>query len=139
MKNLIIFLIIVVFTACSQQDPETARKEAKKNYELGNLEYKNGNYKAAIRQYDKAIDLDDEMFSAYLKRGDSKRKLRDSKGAIKDYERVVELNPINSRAWYHMGTLKYNMGDKREGCEDISRARQLCYMPAEKFYKEFCK
>lgn len=133
-----ILALFLVITGCKKSGPEN-EAEASKLYQQGNTFYDAGNYKKAIQFYDKAVDLDDQYANAYLKRGDAKRKLRDAKGAIDDYLKTIELKPMNSKAMYHVGTLYMKMGKKDEGCSYVKKAAELCYMPAEKFYKLYCK
>lgn len=139
MKKYLIYIIFCLFvvTSCdNEESPESAK--AKDHFLLGNALYKQKEYKKAISEYNKALKLDNTNAMVYLKRGDSYRKLRKSKNAINDYTRVLRLRPTNARAWHHRGTLKIKMGQKRDGCKDVKKAKELCYVPAEKYYNETC-
>lgn len=137
LKILLSLFFMFLLLSCQRTDEDF--KLSRENYYEGNKYYDAGNFKEAIKYYDLSIEHNPKYDPAYLKRGDSKRKLRDIKGAIEDYNQAVKINSINSRAWYHMGTLKIIMGNKREGCEDIAEAKKLCYMPAEKYYADNCQ
>jgi tetratricopeptide (TPR) repeat protein len=51
------------------------------------------NFKGAIADFDKAIELDPEYAEAYIARGGTKEKLGDFSGAIEDYEESIRLKP----------------------------------------------
>ena len=50
-------------------------------------------YKGAISDFDKAIELNPKDADAYICRGTAKAILNDYKGAILDYDKYIELNP----------------------------------------------
>ncbi len=59
----------------------------------GNEFYDQGNYQAALSDYDEAIRLDPEYVRAYISRGNAKSKLGDLEAAISDYDEAIQLNP----------------------------------------------
>lgn len=128
----------VLLTSCDEEQPGTTLK-AKEHFLRGNNYYKQEKYSLAIKEYDKALRFDSKHAMVYLKRGDSYRKLRKPNQAIRDYTTVISLRPSNARAWHHRGTMKIKLGKKREGCEDVRKAKELCYVPAESYYKQFCE
>jgi len=140
MNSLILYLIMgfMLIVSCTEKTPSINAK-AKEHFMKGNNFYKMEKFKKAIREYNNALRHDRKNAMVYLKRGDCYRKIRKPKNAIKDYTTVLKLRPSNARAWYHRGTLKIKLGKKREGCEEVQKARALCYVPAETFYKENCK
>ncbi|MCB9187532.1 MAG: tetratricopeptide repeat protein [Flavobacteriales bacterium] len=52
--------------------------------------YEETNYFEAVDEFTKAITIDPSYSEAYMRRGDSKRKLSDYDGAIVDYQRVAD-------------------------------------------------
>ena len=58
----------------------------------GNEESEQGDYKAALADYDKAVELNPEDADAF-NRGAAKDALDDHKGAIADHNKARELNP----------------------------------------------
>lgn len=139
MKYQFIFLFSLLLLAACDTGEKTEISRAQELYLQGNEYYNDGNNERAIDYYSMAIQLDPDHAPAYLKRGDAKRKLRDHVGAIRDYDRCIELRPTGARAWFHRGTLKWKTGDKEGGCEDVQKAKELVYMPAEKFYRNNCE
>ena len=50
-------------------------------------------YKEAIADFDKAIELNPEDSAAYNNRGNAKDEFKQHKEAIVDYDKAIELNP----------------------------------------------
>ncbi len=59
----------------------------------GNEFYYQGDYQAAISDYDEAIRLNPKYTIAYNNRGFAKSKLGDLEGAISDYDTAIRLDP----------------------------------------------
>ena len=60
-------------------------------YNSGNTKYFQEDYKGAIHDYDKAIELNPNDPQAYIFRGDAKIASGDQKGACLDLEKAGEL------------------------------------------------
>ncbi|MDT9186184.1 tetratricopeptide repeat protein, partial [Limnospira sp. PMC 289.06] len=52
-----------------------------------------GNYKAAIADYNRAIEINPNYHNAYNNRGFAHRSQGNYKAAIADYNRAIEINP----------------------------------------------
>ena len=59
----------------------------------GVVKYKLGNYKDAIADFQKQMELDPNDASAYKNRGVTKGKLGDYEGAVEDLKKSIELDP----------------------------------------------
>lgn len=57
-----------------------------------------GQLKEAIKDYDRAVQLDSAFLSAYINRGNTYEALGDLKNASADFERVLEMDPMNNAA-----------------------------------------
>ena len=55
------------------------------------------NNQLALKDYDKAIELQPDFYDAYNNRGVVKSDLGDYADAISDYDKVIELSPKDSR------------------------------------------
>lgn len=71
---------------------------AKKYLSSGLAKYKNKDYKRAIDDYDKAIELNSVFTEAYYRRGQAKNNILDFKGVIDDYSKALDLDPTGSFA-----------------------------------------
>ena len=60
-------------------------------------------YKEAIADYDKAIELNPKDAKAYYNRGNAKHQLKQYKEAIADYDKAIELNPKDANAYNNRG------------------------------------
>jgi tetratricopeptide (TPR) repeat protein len=86
-------------------------------------------YKGAIIDFNKAIDLNPKSIlsyyyiNAYHNIGNSKYLLKDYKGAIIDFSKYIEHKPEFATAYYKRGICKININQKNEGKLDLLRAK----------------
>jgi len=83
----------------------TKNKEALELYGEASEKHKAGNFKGAIKLYEKAVDKDPNFVEAYDDMALSYRKLGDLKNAIKYYERSIELYPDGTMAHMNLGVV----------------------------------
>lgn len=93
----------------------------------GNEAYENGDYKNAIKFYNKAIPLIPTITSIYYYRGCSKLYLEDYQGALEDFDKSIELKDSNrDLSYYQRSKLKsHKLGDKKGALEDLNIAIEL--------------
>lgn len=98
--------------------------------------YQNGDYKNAIKCFNKAIPLIPSITTIYLYRGLSKEYLNDLKGAMEDYDKCILLNASNkSDAFLQKSKLKSNkLNDKKGALEDLNMAIKIEPKNAEYYY-----
>jgi tetratricopeptide (TPR) repeat protein len=97
------------------------------------LEYSNkgiakakaGDYKGAIKDFTRAIEINPDYAGAYNDRGIAKRLSGDYAGAIEDCTKAIEINPDHAFAYANRGNAKINLGDYVEALEDLSKAIEL--------------
>ena len=82
-------------------------------------------YKGAIADFTKAIELELEGASAYYGRGIAKISLQDYKGAIADNTKAIELEPEYALAYYERGLAKYFLQDYKGAIADLTKAIEL--------------
>jgi tetratricopeptide (TPR) repeat protein len=102
MKNFLFLFSVLLVTVSFGQTAEEYYNKAEKKYELQD-------YKGAIVEYTKAIQLNPTNVDAYYNRGFTKYNLDDFKGAIEDYTKAITLNPIFNSAYYSRGVAKANL------------------------------
>lgn len=87
-KNItvIILFALSILTSVYAQTADTYIDSAKEKYD-------NKDYKGAIQDFTKAIELNPKFADAYSNRGVVKGNLQDYRGAIQDYNKAIELNP----------------------------------------------
>lgn len=82
-------------------------------------------WKAARKDYDKALEIDPNFVDALLIRATNKDEAREYKEALIDYDKVIELDKENDLAYFNRGNTKFNLGDKKGACEDWHKAKSL--------------
>jgi S1-C subfamily serine protease len=96
------------------------------NYVLqGSQKYQSGDFKGAISDYDKAIQLNPNHARYYYNRGRSRAALGDKKGAISDLDKAIQLKPTFASAYGQRGSARSALGDKKGAISDLDKAIQL--------------
>ena len=60
--------------------------------------YQSGNFSEAIKNYNKAIEINPDYADAYYNRGNAKGALGNMQGAIEDFNKALQLNPNDFKA-----------------------------------------
>ena len=124
MKKIFYSLIFVVVSTIGFAQTESA----KEFYNSGNLKLDKKEYKEAINDYDKAIELNKKFSEAYYNRALAKNYLKDYKGAIADYSESLELDSTNIQALNALnnrGLAKKALEDYDGAVEDYTKAINL--------------
>ena len=82
-------------------------------------------YKGAIVDFTKAIQINPNKSYYYFYRGISKKNLKDYNGAISDHTRAIELDPNDASAYNTRGYAKYNLKDYNGAIADYTKAIEL--------------
>ncbi|MCL5992296.1 MAG: tetratricopeptide repeat protein, partial [Bacteroidetes bacterium] len=88
-KSILIFLIFTLSSIKLLSQYYTVIEYLKK----GNAKINSGDYRGAIQDYNKALELNPNSDDAYNNRGVAKNELGDFRGAIQDFNKALELNP----------------------------------------------
>jgi tetratricopeptide (TPR) repeat protein len=102
-------------------DPESAMDLGRRGLEL----YSRKEYAAAIKQFDRAIQLKLDFHGAYNCRGLCYRKLGQLEPALADLNRAIELSPEFASAYSNRGNVLDDLGRYEEALRDWSRAVEL--------------
>ena len=78
-------------------------EDAKAYTNRGVAKLKLGDYRGAIADFDRAIELNPDAAAACYGRGGAKSKLGDYEGAIADYSRAIEIKPDYADAYTNRG------------------------------------
>lgn len=95
----------------------SCENKSKKYFESGNTKALKKDYRAAIEDYTKAIEIDTSFSEAYFFRGDANSKLSNivtndfdhslfREKAVTDYSAAIKLNPKYYQAYFQRGTDK---------------------------------
>jgi|GEM_PF-2018428 len=82
-------------------------------------------YEEALLDYDKAIELDPDVATAYNNRGSVKNKLQRYEDALLDYDKAIDLDPTLASAYNNRGLAKINLNRYEEALLDLDKAIDL--------------
>ena len=91
-------------------------------FKLGNTYHGLGDYQQAIKDFDRAIELDPKLAEAYWGRGNTYHALGDYQQAIKDFDRAIELDPRFAEAYRCRGKTYNELGNRQQAIEDWKAA-----------------
>lgn len=105
---------------------ENSLKSKYLDYENAGLkDYENKDYKSAIENFNKVIEIDPNNKDAYFNRARAKSELGDSKGSIEDNNKVIELKPDFSMAYNNRGWENFILKNHIEALKDFNKAIEL--------------
>jgi protein O-mannosyl-transferase len=108
-------------------------KDAQGYIERGNAKNITGNFKEAIQDYNKAIEINPAFDKAYYNRGIAKASLGDMPGAIKDFNISIAINPKYDEALNNRGNAKASLRDVSGAINDFKRATEINPQNADAF------
>lgn len=79
-------------------------------------------YLGAVADYNKAIQLGSEDFTAYLNRANMKVELKNYRSALDDYNKAIDLNPQSATTYYARGMAKEKVKDLEGALNDYNKA-----------------
>jgi tetratricopeptide (TPR) repeat protein len=82
-------------------------------------------YALAVKDFDKAIELDSRAVDAYCNRGSANYQLGKSDLAIKDYNEGLKIDPDDADLYYNRGIVNLSKGLKRKAKADFKKAARL--------------
>ncbi|MCK5137198.1 MAG: tetratricopeptide repeat protein [Bacteroidales bacterium] len=120
MKRLFFILILLpVFSAI------ILAQSAKQCFRAGGEFSKKMNFKDAIEQYSRAIELDPDFEKAYIQRAIAYTKLGDNESAAEDFDRALVFNEKNSELFYFSGQAYHLQGKNNIALTKLTRAISL--------------
>lgn len=95
------------------------------HYWKGFIEQQNGNLNAAIKNYNKATELDKEYPTAYISRGSAYFDLKEYDKAIENYTTAIKLLPNNEELYTYRGKAYYEIDSLKKSKDDFDKAIHL--------------
>ncbi len=120
-----IFRDFAGFAASHSQDRPVSHKTSEQWFQSGNKHFRQGNYAAAIENYDRAISLNPKYTKAYYNRGVVQDKFGQYEAAITDYDKAINLNPRFTEAYHDRGGTKTKLGRYEAAITDYDIAINL--------------
>jgi tetratricopeptide (TPR) repeat protein len=78
--------------------------------ESGKKKQEKGSVEAAIKDYSKAIEMDQKNPEAYYLRGNAWFDLESFQNAVDDYSKLLAIQPDYKDAWFNRGNAYYELG-----------------------------
>ena len=138
MKHFLIIVLSILSISFYAQDSDGWTKEADNFLKSGNAKYALGDYKGAIADFNRSIELWPSA-TAYNDRANAKAKLEDYYSAIKDYNRALRFSRKYYRAYIGRGLAKNNIADKKGACLDWAKAVSLGDEEGKALISKYCK
>ena len=105
-------------TSTSYSTPRTAQDF----YHRGTLRTQRKEYRQAIEDYTKAIELEPKFIEAYLKRCEMRYKMGDNQGVLDDCYQIFDIDPNVAKAHYYQGRARYSLGYTQPAIESYNQA-----------------
>lgn len=91
-------------------------------------------YKGALKDFNKALQINPNFTEAYCDRGVARFFLGDTKGAIDDWSQTLQIDPNHAEAYDRRGNARSELGDYQGGIKDYTQAVQVDPNYAEAYY-----
>jgi tetratricopeptide (TPR) repeat protein len=102
-----------------------AGQTAQEYLQTGIEKHKQQDFKGAIKDYDKAINLDRNLKDAFFNRGTCQLALKDFKAAMKDFDKTIELDPKFVKAYYSRASVYVSQEKYVESLPDLDKTIEL--------------
>jgi tetratricopeptide (TPR) repeat protein len=132
MKRLILILLILLIPILSCSN--SAQDYINKGYE----HILDEDYEAALKDFNKAIEIDPRSVEAYNNRGIVLGIMGNHYRAIQDFNMAIDLKPFDSEAYKSRGVSKLYLQQKEAGCLDLAKAEQMGFPGTTELIEEFC-
>jgi tetratricopeptide (TPR) repeat protein len=90
----------------------------------------------AVKAYDEALAIDNNIFEIWFNKGSVLYEERDFEKAKECYEKALELNPDDPEAWNNLGNCYSRLAEGKKAIEAYTRAVALKPDYAEAFYNK---
>jgi len=100
-------------------------QNAKQYYKAGKDFVATKNYKDAIEQFTKAIEMNPDYAIAYIERADAFEKINEYKSAADDYSRAIVFEQKDPQIFYGAARINYKLGKYEEAKEFIEKSLAL--------------
>jgi len=117
----------------------TGPASAQAYYYVGSLDFDRQNYRGALENFNKAIELHPGFAEAYNDRGILNGMAGKYQEALHDFNHAVKCDPGNAESYYNRGFANYELGMKTEACNDWKLAQKLKFKPATDAITKYCK
>ena len=94
-------------------------------YARGGANFSQGNYRAAIDDFTKVINVNSDNANAYIYRGNARDNLKDYQGAISDYDKALKIDPNNAISYNNRCNTRGKLKDYQGAISDCDKALKI--------------
>jgi tetratricopeptide (TPR) repeat protein len=105
----------------------------------GNAKIELEDYRGAIADYNKSIEIDPNDSETFRNRGNAKIELEDYRGAIADFNKAIQIDPNNTNAHKNRGYAKYRLQDYRGAITDYTKVIAITPSNGAYFLRGYAK
>ncbi len=139
MRKFLMGLMVITFCVISNAYGETLEGY----FNSGVKYFKSGQYKEAIENFSKVIEIDPNRSSAYFNRAVAYYKSKSNPQLqIADFTKAIELDKYDhekARAYDNRAISYYDMKEYQKALEDVTKAEKLGMRPDVKFHQKLDK
>jgi tetratricopeptide (TPR) repeat protein len=92
---------------------------------MGYAHFELGEFDRAIKQYNRAIEINPDYAKAYNNRGLVYFVKGEFERAILDYSKAIKIDPDLAKPYDNRGTAYMIIGETEKACDDLKRACEL--------------
>jgi len=111
--------------ACVRRISELVQNEWGVWVRIGDIELELGQFEPAIKSYDTALGLKDDLAPAYIRRAIAFGMLEQWKEAINSAETATKIEPENAEAWLIRGDVNLRAGKHKSAMKALKKASEL--------------
>ena len=116
-KSLLLLAIISTLNSFGQTATEY--------FQSGIAKHEQQDFKGAVKEYDKAIKLDQTNKNAFFNRGTCALAMTDFKAAMTDFTKAIELDQNYANAYYSRATVYVSQQKYKEALPDLDKTIEL--------------
>ena len=105
--------------------PVATKPKADDFYLRGGSKFKQQNYRGAVTDLSKAVNLNPRYADAYMKLGDTFYKLKSYQKAVNSYSKVIKITPRDSKAYLKRGMTRYMIKQYRGSLNDFNSSLRI--------------
>jgi tetratricopeptide (TPR) repeat protein len=136
--GIIVWAVFLLLTGCAAEKPierPSLPQETAETYFNRGVDYtQKGDFKKAVSDFNKAIEVNPEFVVAYLNRGFSYSRMGELDEAIADYTKAIALNPRYAIAYHNRGFVYRRMGEYDRAILDFTKAIEIDPKYASAYY-----
>ena len=135
MKRLVIIWILLPLLSMAT----LLGQSAKQSFKAGEDFYKSMNFKDAIDQYSKAIELDPDYEKAYVSRAMAYSRTGNHKNAAEDFDRALVFNEKDPELYYFSGYEWYLLENNNKAHLKLTQAIEMKNNFLEAYQTRYCQ